>query len=94
MKRLYIIFISLLLSLLLFSCNGLTTEGLKQQIKKEIIEEITQMEGVKFVDFQLVHEEGNYYNGTLTTIEDGEKYIDNVTVTYDGYNYKWEIITE
>ena len=80
--------------LLLFSCTGLTTEGLRQHIKKEIIDEVAQIGGIKVVDFQLVHEEGNYYNGTLTTIEDGERFIYDVAVTYDGSNYKWEIITE
>lgn len=84
----------MLLSFSLFSCKELTTEGLRQHIKEEITTEVTQINGVKVVDFQMVHEQGNYYNGTLTTKENGEVFVYNVLVTYDGSNYKWEIIIE
>lgn len=84
----------MLLTLSLFSCKELTTEGLRQHIKEEITTEVTQISGVKVIDFQMVHEQGNYYNGTLTTKENGEVFVYNVIVTYDGSNYKWEIITE
>ncbi len=89
-----ILTIVLFLSLLLFSCSGLTTEGLRVKIKEDIASEITQVDGVRMVDFQLVHQEGNYYNGVLTTSENGEKQVYDVKVTYDGSNYQWEILTE
>ncbi|PXV60163.1 hypothetical protein CLV62_13011 [Dysgonomonas alginatilytica] len=94
MNKLHISFISMLMTLLLFSCKELTTEGLRQHIKEEITTEVAQINGVKVIDFQMVHEQGNYYNGTLTTKENGEVFVYDVIVTYDGSNYKWEIITE
>ncbi|MDH6307398.1 hypothetical protein M2451_000547 [Dysgonomonas sp. PFB1-18] len=76
-------------------CQSMITEGLKEHIKKEIVSEISKLDKtIRVVDFQLVYEEGNYYNGTLTTKEDEETFVYDVLVTYDGSNYKWEIITE
>lgn len=73
----------------------MTTERLREHIEKEIKSEVFELDNtIKIVDFHLVHEVGNYYNGTLTTTENGEKFLYNVMVTYDGNNYKWEIITE
>ena len=74
------------------SCGGVTTESLRQTIKKDITTTVAKTHGIKVVDFQLVHLEGNYYSGTLTTMEDGQKFVYNVDVTYDGSNYKWEIL--
>ncbi|NDW11233.1 hypothetical protein [Dysgonomonas sp. 520] len=92
MKKLYTL---LLIISLFYSCQSMTTEGLREHIKKEITSEISRLDNsIKVTDFQLVHEEGNYYNGTLTTKEDGDTFIYDVKVTYDGSNYKWEIITE
>ena len=71
----------------------MTTESLRSQITKDLKETIYNLDKtIKVIDFQLVHEEGNYYNGTLTTKEDGETYTHDVSVIYDGANYKWEIL--
>lgn len=93
MNRLVIYIVLFLNFALFYSCQPLTTEGLREHLKKDIASELSKLDNsIKVTDFQLVHEEGNYYNGTLTTKEDGEMFIYDVLVTYDGSNYKWEII--
>ena len=96
MKNLFKI---LILSLLVFSCNNLTsTNQLSLWVEESIVEEWDKYVRGEYVinELILVHKTGTEYEGILNgkwknNYTGDEPFSLTVEVTYDGNNFIWEI---
>lgn len=93
-KKILILF----LLLLVFSCNNQNfknnlTEKVRNDINKEFSRRSSESNiKYSFTSFGLVYKKDNEYTGILETIENGEEFKYEVSVTVDGDSYLWKII--
>ncbi len=89
--------IGVLLLMLMVSCQSIDKNALEQQVRSDINEQFSKEAsayGISYTikSFHLTHVSGNEYLGALNTVEDGEEFVYQVYVTYDGSSYFWQIV--
>lgn len=89
---------SLLISVLLISCNGgVSKDQLASKVRSDINVELQKRAssaGISLTinSFDLLHKGGKEYSGILKTTEGGQEYTYQVDVTVDGDSYMWKIV--
>ena len=98
MKKVLNNFTAIILFTVAVSCSNLNnkddlTRRVRNDINIEFAKRSTESNiSYSIVSFGLVQKEGNEYSGILETIENGESFKYEVSVTVDGDSYLWKII--
>lgn len=100
-KSIYVL--ALFLISILTSCGGFSIEDVEDQTEATLVESISETLGfeseeIKVLDYSLVQESDNIYNGILKTKINVMKQTWDVEVALDqssgDFNVKWELINE
>ena len=89
---------SLIISVLLISCNGgVSKDQLASKVRSDINVELQKRASSNGISlsinsFDLLHKGGKEYSGILKTTEGGDEYTYQVDVTVDGDSYIWKIV--